>query len=978
MEPWVVVTAPAGITYIGETSGRIRKVDAAGVISTFVTLDAPIYSMARDSASGVLYAGTYDSIVWRIDTSGNVTKYAGGGTSFAEGIAATKAFFYPFGLAVDGQGRLLIADYYFNNVRGVKDGIIRTVAGTGEMDSTGDGGLATAAAVDSPSAITIDASGNLLIAEWAKIRKVTPQGIISTVAGTGRWGYGGDSGPATSARMSPDSIAADNDGNIYFGQSAYLVIRKIGTDGTVTTIAGTGNSGFSGDGGPPITARFGLPTNLAVEDAGGLLVADYTNARVRRITTKIVTAAGSAHFRGDNGPALDAVLWQPQFGMYAPDGHLHFSDSMNRRIRGISPEGVIKTTAGNGGSGDASENVAATSSTASYVQALTMDPQGNIVYADGGAVRKIGSDGKVVTIAGSTTDTGDSGDGGDPLAATFDSPSGFAWDQAGNLYIADYGNNRIRKLATDGKLYAFAGTGYWGQSGDNGPATDADIEAPNALAMDSDGNLYVLAGSDQIRKIGPDGVITTVLTSGIGQTLDTTPRPVNAVDVESISSITVDSTGTLYFAMPGGIGAVKNGKAWRVAGSDAPGAVAGDGGAAMAATFGRGLTIQAGADRSIVVSEGFNQKVRVLRLAEPQLLQKVSGDGQSAAPGSPLGSLLAVTVKALGGIPAALVPVTFTVTSGTATLDPATVMTDATGTAQTAVTLGATEGEVKITVTVAGLTPVVFTAKAVTTSSPDQPTVSEGGITGAALSVPPVKTISPNAIVTVWGQNFIAEGTQRRLSPEDLVDGRIPTVLGGLCVLFGGERAPIFDIYPGQINVQVPGVAPGTTVDVKVVRNCGQADEVASTPVKVDVTTASPEFFAFSARSDGHVPVAARHNPSNVIVGPEGAYGEASQPATPGSIVTVYGTGFGLTYPAFAPGELPNAAASPSATATVTLGGVTLTPADVLYVGVTPGSAGLYQLNLRVPDNVPDGEQELILKIGDKTTPNGPYLLIRR
>ncbi len=782
-----------------------------------------------------------------------------------------------------------------------------------------------------------------------------------------------------SARISPDSLAIDGAGNLYFGQSYFDVVRKLTPDGRLSTFAGTGDTGFDGDGGPPAVALLDTPMSVKVDDTGGLLISEYGNARIRRVSGPINTVAGSSHFRGDGGPALNSVLRLPDYAVQGTDGKVYLADTLNRRIRAVSTAGTIDTVVGNGEWSPKPEGVPATSSAVGTVLTMGLDPAGNLLYGGLGAVRRLAKDGTVSTIAGSTTDYGDSGDGLQGTWARFYTPSGLAWDKDGNLYIADAENNRVRKLsATDGKVSGYAGTGYYDQTGDNGPALAADIANPTSLACDSTGDLYVLSDNSQIRKIAPDGTITTPITSGVGHGIDTTPRAANTVEIGYINSLTVDSTDTLYFTLLGGIAAFKDGKVWRVAGSDTAG-FGGDGSTALTAQFGKGLTVWAAPDRTLVVSDTYNHRVRVLSLADPRQVAIAGGDGQTAETGAPLAEMLSVRVIGAGGNPAPLVPVTFTVTSGSATLKPSTLMTDATGTAQTAVTLGATAGTVKINATVAGLPPLEFTATATSPANGgDQPQVAEGGITGAALSVPPVKSISPNAIATVWGQNFIAAGTQRRLTQDDLVQGRIPTLLGGLCVQFGSERAPIFDIYPGQINLQVPGVAPGTTVDVTVLRNCGLANEVASTPVKVTVATATPEFFAFSARSDGHVPVAARHNPSNVIVGPEGAYGETSLPASPGSIVTVYGTGFGLTSPAYAPGELPSTAAQPAATPVVTLGGVTLAAEDVLYVGVTPGSAGLYQLNLRVPADVADGEQPLKLQLGDAATPDGPYLLIRR
>ncbi|HET8546410.1 MAG TPA: hypothetical protein VFL57_00320 [Bryobacteraceae bacterium] len=979
MEPYAVAAGPGGTLYIGELRGRIRRVAADATITTLADAGSGVIDLVADPAGGVLAATAIE--ILRVSPTGQITRVAGGGTSTAEGVRATQALVLPSAIAVGQDGRIYFAEYLTDRVRMIgSDGIVRTIAGTGETASNGDGGPATSAAVDSPSGVAVDTAGNVYIAEYARIRKVSA-GTISTIAGTGRPGTGGNGGPAVNAPVVPGSVAVDAAGNVYFTESVFDFVRKITATGTMMFIAGGGDTGFGGDGGSAQTARLDTPMDVTVDSEGNLFIADFGNGRVRRINTGlgITTYAGTAHFQGDGGAASSAVLRAPGHAAYDNAGNLYIADYMNRRIRRVTAGGTIDTFAGNGDYGPKPDGVAATASAVGGVNVLAFDVESNLMFGGLGSVRRVDRAGIIGTFAGSSVDFGSSGDGGTASAARFRTVKGLAWDKDGNLYIADSSSHRIRKVAVNGMVSTFAGSGRADQSGDGGQAIAAGIAEPTSLAFDRAGNLYVLSGGTQVRRINSQGVISTILEKGVGVPLDPTARPANTVTITVIDSIAVDSSDTLYFSIPGGVGAWNEGKVWRVAGGAATG-FGGDGGLALGAQFGRILGLSAGPGRTLVVADQDNHRVRVLTAHEPRQIEITEGNNQTAAAGSRLAVPLAVRVVGAGAIPAPLVPVSFAVISGSATLNSSTVLTDASGRASATLTLGEAAGPVKVRASVAGLTPVEFSATATAAGGGGTgvPRIAEAGITGAALSVPPVRSISANGIVTVWGDNFLAAGTERRLTAADLVDGRIPTNLGGVCVQFGSAMAPVFAVFPNQINVQVPTVAAGSTVEVRVIRNCGTPEEVRSAPAIVTAAAAAPEFFTFGSRPAGRVPVAARHADTNMIVGPEGAYGEASAPARPGSVVTVYATGLGLTSPAFAPGELPTSAASPVGRVEVALGGNVLAPEDVLYSGVTPGSAGLYQVNIRVPATVTDGEQPIAIRVGAVLSPAGPYLLIRR
>jgi uncharacterized protein (TIGR03437 family) len=238
--------------------------------------------------------------------------------------------------------------------------------------------------------------------------------------------------------------------------------------------------------------------------------------------------------------------------------------------------------------------------------------------------------------------------------------------------------------------------------------------------------------------------------------------------------------------------------------------------------------------------------------------------------------------------------------------------------------------------------------------------------------------ISPGGLATIFGSNFAPAGTVRAVQAADLVNGNLPTNLAGTCVVADGQQAFLTFVSPGQINFQVPAITVDATVDVQVVANCGGADEVRGAAAKVRTAAASPEFLYWLKNTDGRNPVIAVNAVTGGYVAAAGLIpGLTFAPAKPGDILTIYGISFGPTSPAFAPGAAPVTTANTTNAASVTLGTITLNPADVLYAGVSPGIAGLYQLNIQVPENTPDGDLPLTLSVGSFKTPSLGFLTVR-
>jgi hypothetical protein len=344
-----------------------------------------------------------------------------------------------------------------------RNNLITRVAGTsGQTGFSGDGGLATSAVLWTPSGVAIDSFGGLFIADSGanRVRMVDTNfvsttngliGIIQTIAGIGSSVYSGDGGIATSAGVSPTSVAVDGLGNYYITDQGNNRIRKVDTNGIITTLAGTNSSGFSGDGGLAVNAKLYTPTSVAVDVWGNLFIADWHNFRIRKISTNgiITTVAGtnSGGFAGDGGLAVNAKLSPPNAVAVDGCGNLFIADSGNNRIRKVDTNGFITTVAG-------------------------------------------------------TNSAGFSGDGGAATNASLNTPYGVAVDGYNDVFIADSINNRIRMVDAAGNITTVAGNGGTGYAGDGGPAISGNIYNPHSVGVDSYGNLYIPSGLyGTIRKV---------------------------------------------------------------------------------------------------------------------------------------------------------------------------------------------------------------------------------------------------------------------------------------------------------------------------------------------------------------------------------------------------------------------------------------------------------------------------------------------
>jgi len=485
-------------------AGGLVPIDGAPAIAQNVATPRAVTS---DGAGGFYF--TSHSKVYRVAADGTLTRIAGSGKEgfSGDGGPAVSAQFqlqYPNGIAVDGEGNLFIADSGNYRIRKVTPaGLISTVAGDGTVGLfLGDGGPATSAKLLFVSGIAADKDGNLLIADFYnnRIRKVTPAGIISTVAGDGTAGFSGDGGPATSAKLSfPKGIAVDKDGNLFIvdsGNTGNNRIRKVTPTGIISTVAGNGTPGFSGDGGAAISAQLRSPAGVAVDSGGSLLIADSQNNRIRKVTATgtITTVAGNGEgsASGDGGLAVLSSLYYPSSVAVDAAGNLFIADFHNERVRKVTPSGIISTFAGNGEYSFNGDGIPATSASIDP-SSVAVSPAGDVFFTDSlsGRIRKVNPGGVISSVGASRFWYFFDYDGLAPSGEFC--VAGVAADAEGNLYVAVTINQSIWKITPAGaiSLVAGQGDGTYGFSGDGGTATSAKLSFPNGIAVDRDGNLFI-------------------------------------------------------------------------------------------------------------------------------------------------------------------------------------------------------------------------------------------------------------------------------------------------------------------------------------------------------------------------------------------------------------------------------------------------------------------------------------------------------
>ncbi|SVA68139.1 uncharacterized protein METZ01_LOCUS120993, partial [marine metagenome] len=464
--------------------------------------------LAFDPEGNLYIADRENHRVRKIDTSGNISTFAGIGEAGFSGddAPAVKARLnLPSGVVADEKGNLYISDRSNDRIRVVdKKGVIRTYAGTGVAGFQGDAGPALKAQLDKPFGIALDEAENLYIADRNnnRVRKVSPEGIITTVAGDGGFFFMGDNGPAYRASVAaPTGVAVDKKGNLYIADRNNNRIRLVDKLGMIRTVAGTGQQDYNGDSETARETNLYLPFGLTVDSNDNLLVIDRSHYRIRRIepkSGKVETVAGNGLklFAGDGGPATGATLSFPHGMFVDKNDNLIFSDKGHYRIRKITPKGIISTIGGNGRRGNVGNNIPALEANVYNVTTIIQNPVGDAFMSSPSGfvsiIRRLDAKGIIHDYIDTASpkyreaiskskhkglvQTG--------AVATITQFSDITFDPKGNLFISDRMNHQIRKIDLNGNISTIAGTGDSDYYGDGGPALEAAFRDPNSLASD--------------------------------------------------------------------------------------------------------------------------------------------------------------------------------------------------------------------------------------------------------------------------------------------------------------------------------------------------------------------------------------------------------------------------------------------------------------------------------------------------------------
>jgi len=619
-------------TYVGNGSSGFSG-DGGKAIEARLNVPA---GLAFDKSGNLYIADRNNHRIRKVNTRGIISTVAGTETAgfSGDGAPAIKAQLnHPSGIAFDKKGNLFFSDRSNERIRVIDSkGNISTYAGNGKEGFKGDSGPALQATLDKPFGIAFDRKGNLYIADRGnnRVRRVSPQGIITTVAGDGGFFFMGDNGPAYRASVAgPTGVVVDDQGVLYIADRNNNRIRAVDAQGMITTVSGTGKQDYNGDSEVAHETNLYLPFGVALDPEGKLLVIDRSHYRIRSINLKrgsVETIAGNGNkmFAGDGGPATGATLSFPHGIAVDNNDNVIVSDKGNYRIRKISSDGIIHTVVGNGIRGNIGDGLPAMQASVYGATTLKLNNKGEIfIISPSGFVsliRKIDGKGIMRKFLDTVTprylesiakskykgkvQTGE--------LATITTFSDFAFDQKGNMFISDRLNHQIRKIDFKGNITTIAGTGESGYYGDGGPASEAAFRDPSALATDKEGNLYIADGANNlIRKIDTKGIISTIAGNGKHDNSGDGGSALEA-SIRNMDYLKVSPKGELHIVgMNSNIirKVTRDGKIVKVAGRGYQG-YSGDGGLATKAMLKSPLAIAFDSKNNMYITDMGNNRIR--------------------------------------------------------------------------------------------------------------------------------------------------------------------------------------------------------------------------------------------------------------------------------------------------------------------------------------------------------------------------------
>lgn len=888
-----------------------------------------------------------------------ISTIAGGGPLPTPVLSVNASIGDPPRVAVDAAG-----NFYFGSMHSVfkvdVNGNLTLVAGNGRSGYTGDGGAATAAQLEYPDGIAVDASGNVYVADMAAnvVRVIAPTGTISTYAGQGAAGYTGDGGPAKQAQLNtPKGLALDSAGNLYIADAGNNVVRKVSKSGALATVAGNGSTGYSGDGGPATGAALDDPEGVTVDPSGLLYIADTFNNRVRVVSLggTIQTAAGTgiSSYSGDGGAAANAGLFLPTDVASDSGGNIYIADYGNSRIRQVA-QGKIQSVVGSNSTSVIFNQAPATTIRLNGPTGLAVDSSGDIFIAEGGIgtgsglgigdykIWKINSVGVVSTGAGNGIENY-SGDGGQATSAQLNTPTNLVFDVVGNLYIADSANNRVRKISPTGVITTAAGTGVAGYSGDGGAATSAMLNGPEGLASDADGNVYIAdTQNNRIRKLLPNGTIISIAGNG-NASFYGDGGPANSASIHAPQGLYSAGGGYIYIADTGNQRIrelLPNGNITTVAGNGKLGS-AGDGGEALSAELNLPTGVALDSAGNLYIADQGNNRVR--SISPNGVIFTFAGAGSALGDGGP-----AMTAQLSA---------------------PASVAADAAGnvyisdTGNNRIRL-VSGGTIK---TLAGTGVCCYSgdggpASAAQLNSPSGLVVdSSGRLFAADTGNNAVRLIQPAPSGGLPTVNAVANGASNQtgavaggeivvifgsgLGPVQLVaasgsGSAPPQQLGGVTVLVSGTPASLIYVSAGQLSAIIPNGITGASAQVVV-----EYQSLSSAPVTVPLTVASPALFTANSSGSGQA----------LAVNSDGSANGASHPAAQGSVLTLFVNG---VLSQFLAGALS----------------VTIEGQQATIVGSTsaPSAPGVTAVQVQIPFGIQASEAATVtVQVGSASSPAG-------